>query len=81
MFGRTVGDVFHPGVISNFADVGGLITCAVPKKKVSLSRSRKRRHAPAKERRNISHIENCLACGEPKLRHHVCLNCSGLRIS
>jgi ribosomal protein L32 len=81
--GRTVGDVFlpSPGAISGAGDAGGLITCAVPKKKVSISRSRKRRHAPGKERRNITHIEDCRACGQPKLRQHVCLNCSGWKVS
>ena len=82
-FGRAVGDVFlpSPGAIGGVGDAGGLITCAVPKKKVSISRSRKRRHAPGKERRNISHIEDCRACGQPKLRQHVCLNCAGWKVS
>ena len=77
---------FGPGFwnIPPFANgatwLGGMRTLAVPKKKVSVSRQRKRRNALCKQRKNKSNIENCFGCGRPKLRYHVCLHCTGYRI-
>eukprot|EP01089_Gocevia_fonbrunei_P002195 TRINITY_DN12196_c0_g1_i1.p1 TRINITY_DN12196_c0_g1~~TRINITY_DN12196_c0_g1_i1.p1 ORF type:complete len:111 (+),score=14.52 TRINITY_DN12196_c0_g1_i1:48-335(+) len=56
------------------------ILLGVPKKKISLSRSRQRRNVPAKQRHNLSNIESCYGCGQPKLRQHACLKCAGWRI-
>ncbi|KAL6042817.1 50S ribosomal protein L32 [Balamuthia mandrillaris] len=54
---------------------------AVPKKKVSVSRQRHRRGAYDKKLKNKHNIEFCYTCGRPKLRHHVCLTCSGFKLS
>ncbi|EFA78477.1 hypothetical protein PPL_09129 [Heterostelium album PN500] len=46
---------------------------AVPKKRVSYTRNRKRNSA--KKHENIHHHTVCPKCQSLKLRHHLCINC------
>jgi large subunit ribosomal protein L32 len=46
---------------------------AVPKKRTSKSRKGMRRaHDGIKY---TAAVDTCASCGEPKLRHHVCMSC------
>ena len=49
---------------------------AEPKKKLSKSRTRSRRH---QIKLNAVGIVYCETCHEPKLRHNVCTNCGTYR--
>ncbi|PIU24601.1 50S ribosomal protein L32 [Candidatus Berkelbacteria bacterium CG08_land_8_20_14_0_20_39_8] len=49
---------------------------AEPKKKLSKSRTRSRRH---QIKMNEVHIDFCNQCHEAKLRHNVCQNCGTYR--
>lgn len=50
---------------------------AVPKKRTSKSAKGMRRAHDAI--RTTAAVEVCEACGAPKLRHHVCLECGTFR--
>jgi len=45
---------------------------ALPKKKISKSRGRKRR---THQKAEVPNLSACPQCSEPKLPHHVCPNC------
>ncbi|MBW1675334.1 MAG: 50S ribosomal protein L32 [Deltaproteobacteria bacterium] len=45
---------------------------ALPKRKISKSRGRKRR---THQKVTLPNLSTCPQCNEPKLPHHVCLNC------
>lgn len=49
---------------------------AVPKKKVSKQRRRKRRGAMKAE---MPSVQSCPKCGDPKLPHRVCPTCGTYR--
>ncbi len=46
---------------------------AVPKKRKSRSRKNMRRSHDALK--YTAAVDECGSCGEPKLRHHVCMSC------
>jgi len=50
---------------------------AVPKKRKSRSRKNMRRSHDALK--YTAAVEPCVSCGEPKLRHHVCMSCGDYR--
>jgi large subunit ribosomal protein L32 len=50
---------------------------AVPKKRTSKSRKGMRRSHHAIK--FSAAVESCPACGEPKLRHHICTSCGDYR--
>jgi large subunit ribosomal protein L32 len=45
---------------------------ALPKRKISKSRGRKRR---THQKVTLANLSTCSQCNEPKLPHHVCPNC------
>ena len=49
---------------------------AEPKKKLSKTRTRSRRH---QIKLNVVGIVYCEQCHEPKQRHHICKNCGTYR--
>ncbi|RCK62496.1 54S ribosomal protein L32, mitochondrial [Candida viswanathii] len=54
----------------------GTILKAVPKKKMSRARRRKKLYAPAnKQVHPINNIVRCSACGSVKRSHFMCMNC------
>eukprot|EP01087_Luapelamoeba_hula_P002848 TRINITY_DN1262_c0_g1_i1.p1 TRINITY_DN1262_c0_g1~~TRINITY_DN1262_c0_g1_i1.p1 ORF type:complete len:132 (-),score=25.33 TRINITY_DN1262_c0_g1_i1:117-512(-) len=58
-----------------------LIVLAVPKKKTSPQKARQRRNNYNKQRRPISHIQECPGCGKPRLHTYACLSCTGWKVT
>ncbi|KAG8465227.1 hypothetical protein KFE25_012590 [Diacronema lutheri] len=62
------------GALASWAPLGAFVLFAVPKKRVSKSRSRIRRAGQLAQSgpRLVTNAYSCPACGEQKLPHRVC---------